>query len=247
MLDRESLRRAAAARRAEAPAPEPQAPSWRCGHCGRDFTAEHFFMRHRCKERERAEELRSPAGQAAYAFYSEWMRLRRYSVPPIENFAASAYYTRMVKFARWVEKTAVPNVNMMIRFLVERDVDPTMWTMTSTYVAYLEWYDQVYPPESQFVETLDRLSMLAADHRTTIPGLWAALGPDELVRLVRRRHLSPWFLVVSTSFHAWVNTLEPVKREVVVDAVNFAAYAQKLRARPELGAELRAACVAEGL
>ena len=57
MLDRESLRRAAAARRAEAPAPEPQAPSWRCGHCGRDFTAEHFFMRHRCKERERAEEL----------------------------------------------------------------------------------------------------------------------------------------------------------------------------------------------
>lgn len=204
-------------------------------------------MRHICRERERLDELRTPIGQAAYAYYGEWLRLQRRSVPKPEAFMRSAQYQHLLRFARWVDTTAVPNPNQFIKLMVETGTLPALWCRSQTYEMYLQWYDGVYPPEEQFLETYDRLVTMASDLKVPLAEVYGAIGPNELARLVRRRRLSPWLLVVSPRFLTWVQTLDHTARDVLNDAISFSAYASKLRQRPELARELRRACEAEGI
>lgn len=245
-MDREALRKAAASRRAEA-TPEKASHVWRCDHCLRDFQTENGFMKHFCVERDKLERLQSPQGQAAYAMYSEWMRLQRRSVPPASTFMVSKQFNYFMQFALWSEKTAIPNVNQFIKLMVDSGTQPVLWCRTATYMLYLEWYDNTYPPEQQFVESFDLLHMLATDHHCTVQEIYTELGASEIAKLVRRRKLSPWLLVASRKFLMWVSSLPQVEREILNGAIDFAAFAKKINQQKELAADFGRACEAEGI
>jgi hypothetical protein len=204
-------------------------------------------MKHHCPERERLEELQSPRGQAAYNLYAEWMRLHKRSVPAAETFLHSKQYNYFIKFVDWSEKTAIPNPNQFIRVMVETGTQPVLWCRNQTYSLYLQWYDGAYPPEQQFIETLDRMHSMSHDYRVPINELYAAIGAFELAKLVRRRKLSPWLLVVSPNFLRFVTALPQHERDVLNEAINFGAYAAKLNERPELAKEFRRACESENV
>jgi len=204
-------------------------------------------MKHLCPERERLEELKSPRGQAAYAFYSEWMRLQKRSIPAADRFLASRQYNYFVKFVDWSDKTAIPNPNQFIKLMVETGTQPVLWCRDTTYAMYLQWYDNMYPPAEQFIETFDRLVNHARELNVPLSEVYAALGPKDLARLVRRRKLSPWLLVVSPNFLHWIQTLPQVDRDVLGEAINFGAFAQKLNQQPELAREFRKACEIENV
>lgn len=246
-MDREALRKAAANRRSDATVTPVAAPSWHCEFCLRDFQTENGFMNHHCAERERLEEMKSPRGTSAYAFYSEWMRLQKRSVPPAERFMTSRQYNYFIKFVDWSEKTAIPNPNQFIKVMVETGTQPVLWCRDTTYAMYLQWYDNAYPPAEQFLETFDRLTNFARELNVPLNEVYAALGARDLSRLVRRRKLSPWLLVVSPNFLKWVQSLPSVERDMVGEAINFGAYAAKLNQYPELAREFRTACESENV
>lgn len=246
-LDRESLRKASASRRNNDAVLPTASASWHCEFCLRDFQTENGFMRHFCAERERLEELKSPRGQAAYSFYSEWMRLNKRSIPPADRFMSSRQYNYFIKFVDWSVKTAIPNPNQFIKLMVETGTDPVLWCRDNTYSMYLQWYDNMYPPADQFLETYDRLVNHAREHAVPINEVYQAIGALELSRLIRRRKLSPWLLVVSPNFLQWIQALPGDDRDMVSEAINFGAYAAKLNQRPELARELRAACLSENI
>lgn len=213
----------------------------------RDWQTETGFMKHHCAQRERLEELKSARGQTAYTMYSEWMRLQKRSVPPADTFLISKQYRYFVNFVDWVEKTAIPNPMQFVKVMVDTDTAPVLWCRHTTYALYLQWYDNQYPPLQQFVETYDRLAELALDMRCDILDVYFQLGAEEIARLVRRRKLSPWLLVVSTRFLKYVAGLPAHERDMLNEAINFGAYAAKIKAQPELAAELRSACDASNV
>lgn len=245
-MDREELRKAAANRRSNQ-ALTSQAMVWHCDHCSRDFQTENGFMNHFCREREKLDLLRSPLGQTAYSYYSTWLKLKKRSVPPAETFMSSRQFNYFVNFAEWSNKTAVPNVTRFIELMVETDTPPMLWCRSTTYALYLQWYDGAYPPELQFIETLDLLKGYALDLNCQLKDVFKEIGSVDLARLVRRRKISPWLLVVAPSFLKWVQTVPQVERDVLNEAVNFKAYADKIKQQPELARELRSACEQEGL
>ncbi len=244
-MDREALRKAAESRRNEI-VPE-RVVTWHCGFCLRDFATETGFMKHRCPERERLEEMRSPRGSLAYAYYSEWMRLQKRSVPDVDRFMTSRQYNYFMKFVDWVEKTSMPNPNQFIKLMVETGTQPVLWCRDNTYAMYLQWYDNAYPPSEQFIETFERLQMLAADHNVELSKVFNELGPQAVAKMVRRRKLSPWLLVLSAVFLDWLRSLPDTDKDMVADAVNFAAWSLKLRNEAELVRELKTACEEFGL
>lgn len=245
-LNREELRKAAASRRNDAAAVE-RVTVWHCDHCLRDYATETGFMNHHCPEFEKLELLRSPQGQAAYSYYADWMRANKRSVPPQETFLNSKQFNYFVKFAGWVDKTAVPNVKRFVELMVETDTPPMLWCRDTTYALYLEWFDNAFPPEQQFVETLDFMRKLSIDHEVEPKQLYTHLGAFEIAKYVRHRKISPWLLVVAPGFLNWVSKLPQHERDVLNEAINFMAYANKIRANPELAALLRKACEQEAL
>ena len=247
MMDRETLRKAAASRRSDLDAPAVEKRAWHCDHCLRNFQTENGFMNHFCAEREKLEELRSPRGIAAYAFYCEWMKLKKRSAPAADTFMTSKQYNHFMKFVDWSNKTAIPNPNQFIKVMVETGTLPVLWCRDTTYAMYLQWYDNAYPPLEQFIETYDALACRAREAGVPIDEVYQAIGPKEIARLVRRRKLSPWLLVVSQKFLRWVQALPSQDREILGEAINFGAYAMKLNQQPDLARELRAACESENV
>ena len=246
VLDRAALQKAAASRRSKS-AEIVKRAAWHCEHCMRDYRTEQGFMQHHCPERERLEELKTPRGQAAYAYYSEWMRQHKRSVPSPETFMTSRQYNHFLKFVAWADKTAIPNPLQFIKLMVETGTQPVLWCRDTTYAMYLQWYDNTYPPLDQFLQTLDKINALAADHECKPSEVYQTLGVYELAKLVRRRKLSPWLLVVSPLFLKFVTTLPMHERGIMNDAINFGTYAAKLNQHPALAKEFRRACESEGV
>jgi hypothetical protein len=239
-LDREELRKSAASR-SDGTIPAASA-TWPCEFCMKDFVTEGGFMRHHCAARERLELLKSPKGQAAYSFYSQWMKIKKFSVPAQDRFMSSKQFNYFIKFVEWAEKTAIPNPVNFVQLMVDHSVEPVLWCRDSTYSMYLEWYDNMYPPREQFMETLLALEKHAEEHGVPLDKVYEALGASTVAKLVRRRKLSPWLLTLSPNFLHWVQALPVHDREIVADAVNFGAFAAKINQNPELAKELRTAC-----
>jgi hypothetical protein len=245
-VNREDLRKSAAGRR-NSLVETPQNTVWHCEYCSRDYQTENGFMNHHCREREKLDELRSPLGQSAYLHYSAWLRYKKRSVPPAETFMASRQYNYFIKFAEWAAKTAIPNIDRFIELMVETDTPPMLWCRNTTFALYLQWYDSTYPPEFQFIETLDFLKITASDYACDLRDVFSTLGYTAIAKLVRRRKISPWLLVVSPVFLRWAQSLSQEKRDILNEAIDFRTYADKIKERPELAAELRTACQQEGL
>ena len=205
---------------------------------------ENGFMGHHCPDQERQEEIKSPRGQAAYSYYAEWMRLKKRSVPALDRFAASKQYTPFIKFTDWVERTAIPNPLQFIKVMVDTEVQPVLWCRDNTFAMYLQWYDTMYPPTEQFLETFDTLTVLALDHGVALDKIYETLGAKEIARLVKRRKLSPWLLGLSRKFLTWLSAQPSAEKTMVGDAINLGAYAAKFQAQSVLSNELSEACKA---
>jgi len=234
-MDRETLRQLAASRRSgveiEIPAVRTQ---WLCGFCSRSFVREDAFMNHRCREKDRNDELRSTIGLAAYAHYVEWMKLKKHTPPPVETFATSKLYGSFVKFAEYVARVHVPNVRHFIVTMVEHGISPTLWARDQTYALYLQWYDNAYSPESQVLESLELLKELADDLNVTNEAVYNALGVEHLLKLIRQRKISGWFLFASPGFKKYLGTLSNDQKEALQSAMNAGAMVERIRQQPDL-------------
>lgn len=236
-MDREALRKLAQSRRSqhEANEPENKKPVWHCEFCTRDFVFEKAFMNHRCTARERIDELRSSIGQTAYAHYSEWMKLKKRSVPPIETFAESRLYSTFIKFAEHAAKTNIPNIKQFIKLMVEHnDVSPTLWCRDNIYALYLEWYDDGYSPEQQVLESVEFVRTLAEDYDCSIPVVFKTISVDTLVLHIKRRKISPWFLMASSVFRQHLMTCAGEQKDKLERALNAGAMINRIQKNPDL-------------
>lgn len=205
------------------------------------------FMNHRCKERERIEELKGAIGQAAYAHYSEWMRTSKKSVPPIETFATSKLYSTFVKFAEHAAKTNIPNVKQFIKLMVSHgNVSPALWCRDNVYAMYLEWYDEAYPPEVQVLESLEFLKELAKDYDATPATVFSEVPVDTMVTHIKRRKISPWFLASSKVFRDHTRTCPPEEKDKLERAMNMGAMIARIQKDAGLFAFFNRVTLSEG-
>lgn len=192
-------------------------------------------MNHRCPAREKIDELRSSVGQTAYAHYSEWMKLKKRSVPPIETFAESRLYNSFINFAEHAAKTNIPNVRQFIKLMVEHnDVSPTLWCRDNIYSLYLEWYDDGYSPEQQVMESVEFVLQLAEDYDCTPSFVFKGVPVDTLVLHIKRRKISPWFLMASSVFRRHLLLCDQQDKDKLERALNAGAMINRIQKNADL-------------
>lgn len=233
-MDREALKQAALARRAQSESEgglvfndvgvsQKVAPVWKCDYCSRTFKFEKVFMKHVCPEKTRIDEMKSPVGQAAYAYYGDWMRASKRSVPPIETFIHSSFYTTFVKFSKHVLRVNMPAPQNFIRMMVNEKVMPSLWCRDNVYAMYMKSFDDAMPPEEQFMQSVEFLLSLAAQEDLAVEEVFDNMGVEKFLINVQKRKLSPWFLAASSVFRAWIKRLEPFDASRVEDSVKVGA------------------------
>jgi hypothetical protein len=177
-----------------------QDQKWFCNFCSKKFSSEMTFMRHHCEPRRRFEELKSPIGQAAYSYYSEWMRKRKFSVPPAAAFMESKLYRAFIAFANMVVDANISKPEKYIELMVMGEIQPVLWCREQCYAIYLEWNDKLIPPLDQVQDSINYLFDIAEKENVKITEIFNHLGPQRVLSLIRQRRLSPWFLFCSQQF-----------------------------------------------
>jgi hypothetical protein len=127
------------------------------------------------------------------------MQARKLSVPTIETFAASRFYTTIVTFIEWADDVWIDPFRY-VTMMVELKIDPPLWKSDATYALYLEEYDKRVSPVKQFRESLERLTELAEAYEVPLSGVFDAIGLEKVLALGRQRQLSPWLLLSSRVF-----------------------------------------------
>ena len=211
-----------------------------CKYCGKPFKSETFFMRHKCEEMKRSEEIRSVIGQAAYQYYSMWMKAYKRSVPPIDTFTSSKYYRSFINFAEYVQKLKLYKPAKFIELMHEKDISPQLWCRNEPFQYYSAWLDMVSDPLEQAASSADVIFNLAEMFKCTPAQVFDKVTSAELADLIRQRKLSMFLLLCSVKFKQKLGEMDELEVQEVFDSVNQVYYADRFERDPVIVTQLKA-------
>lgn len=207
---------------------------WTCYHCKKVFVLEKAFMSHMCKEKRRAEEIKTIVGQVAYSYYVDWMKAKKFKAPPIDTFITSRYYLSFMKFAAMAANVNIDKPQLYINLMVRRDLSPTMWCNNQCYSIYLQHCDNDADPLELVASSLDRLEKLAIIENVKLSNIFTKLGFKKILEQIRLRTISPWLLLHSQKFKEFLGDLDESDLKLMMGVVNINFWVENFEKKPEL-------------
>ena len=192
---------------------------YECRFCHKRFVHESRFLSHKCKQMKRDEIFRSTEGQAAWFYYQTWMKAYRRIVPNSKAFLQSKFFSSFVRFAKFVKKTHIPDVDSFIYLMKERDITPMLWTNDQVYSLYVEHLDYKVPPAKHAEITVNTLLKLADAAECDVGEVFDALLPNEVIQLLRERRLSPWLLIHSGKFREFFANKTSTEERIIMETI----------------------------
>ena len=126
------------------------------------------------------------------------------------------------------------------------DVTPTLWCRDSIYAMYVEWYDTMNLPEEQFFKSLEQIKLLMSDYEATPATIFSVIPVKKLVEIIRKRRLSPWFLLATKSFRSFLQNVGHDDKAQISNALNLGVMSNRIRHYSEIFAEFNEATKYEG-
>ena len=226
LIDREALRGSAPGK-------------WICHYCTRRFSSEVVYERHSCQERDRQLFIKSPLGQAAYSYYSHWMRARKFSLQPISTFLTSRNFQSVKKFAEMVVAAGIGDPIKYIDLMVEHGLQPALWTSQHAYKIYLDWADERSDPIEQVTKSIEFVFDLADKEGLDPFTIFQHIDSQRTLSLINQRRLSPWFLFHCRSFQQLILTLTETEKHVFSKALRADSWAEKLKEAGSVKAQVK--------
>ncbi len=208
--------------------------NFKCIHCQHTFVHEDRLLRHRCKQMIRKEEFATPYGQAAWQYYQTWMKCNFRQVPEVKSFLHSKFFGAFFRFAKFAKDVRIPDPELYIQFMIDRDAPPVMFTSDEMYSAFLQHMDRKVPAKTNAKLTIDTFFNIAEDADRDVADVFEVVDPNDLIQLLRQRRVSPWVLLHSDKFKKFYGTrLTDDQRIVMKSLIRPDYWAEKLKENPE--------------
>jgi hypothetical protein len=212
---------------------------WQCHYCVKRFGSEAVFMRHNCEQKRRAQEIASPNGQAAYGYFTTWLKARKFKAQAVEAFMSSRYYRAFLKFAAMVVAAGISKPDRYVILMLENGITPDLWCRDACYKIYLDWMDKQEDPLEQVQSSVECLIDLAEKEGVDYREVLSHLGAQKVLDLIMKRKLSPWFLLHSTAVQKFLKTVDKEQLKNFDRAVNVAAWVERLEEHQHLRADIK--------
>ena len=210
---------------------------FKCAYCDARYIQEKSFLKHTCREKTRSDEFKTIDGQSAWACYQLWFKISKRFEPSPEIFLESTMYNQFMRFPRFAKRVQVADVPACIKIMVKEDnIPPSMWTDSEAHAIYLNKLDRLVSPLQMVDITIDTLFDLADDYDVPVSDIFNVIRPNEVILLVRRRKLSPWFLLKSRKFvNFCANSTSNEERIILKTIIKFEFwYAKFLKHKKEV-------------
>lgn len=227
--------------------PKKAAGSYTCSHCDRVFHQESSFLDHCCMQMQRAQQMKTTEGMAAWLSYSTWLKFMGKKVPPQTGFISSKFYQSFVKFAGFVKDTKLPNVDSYIRHMVKHDIPPVIWTHSSMYEEWVRVNSAERSPAKLVQTSAIFLCKVAEEQQVDVADVFVNTTSGEISQWIRNGDVSPWLLLTSTKFKQWFQQLDELDRDNMAKVLDVEEWMDKIRANPNTIAKTKAIVAELGL
>lgn len=204
-----------------------ESPKFVCQSCHKVFVRENSYIAHKCSKMKRMEEFKSPVGQRAWQLYEYWLKLKKITADPT-NFMASNYFTSFIKFMSFVKKMKIQNPKTFVRFAESKKFPPNVWQNDVVYEQYIEYLDENIAPLEQVQNSINTLFKMANSLDIDVTEVIPTLRPNEILQLIRLRHLSPYLLIKSSQFMNMLGELNDDDMSAFLEVINPVEWAKKL-------------------
>ena len=205
-----------------------------CKFCGQKFKHESRFQKHKCKEMERHEKMRSGIGQFAFSLYKRWLEKKSHAVIRRESFINSQYFNTFIKIAEFLKHVDIVRPSMYVDFMVRKKIQPVLWTKNEVYVKFTEHLDRNVSPGKLISMTVDTILEEADVHNVDPSELFEVISSSEVLHLLEMRRLSPWLLTFSTKFQRFYKEMNIDQREIVSTYFNPDIWKKKFDEHPRI-------------
>lgn len=219
---------------------ESKSANWHCNYCSQKFQSETRFMKHYCEPKRRAEMLASPVGQAAFSFYRDWMKMRKFGQPSAPAFLESKFYRAFVNFTQLVIDANISRPDKYIEIMVDCEIQPALWCSVGAYNLYTAWYDSLHSPIDQVQESINYLMDICEKENVELSSIFDHLGVQRILSLIRQRRLSPWFLFCSAAFGRILKSLDSAHLKSFDAIVNSNYWGEKFAKEKKTISEIKA-------
>lgn len=221
--------------------------AFECKYCMKVFKRESSFMKHRCADMARADDIRTPDGMAAYAQYCTWMTVSKRKAPDIETFSTSRYFRSFINFVEKARKLRLPSTETFIKLMTQKNISPMLWCRDECYSLYLEWIDRTSDPIDQASTTVDTLYKIADAGEVDTSLVFTLINYRELMQLIRQRLISPWLLLCSSAFKSFLVELSESERDELLNLIGYSYWAEKFDANPKIVEQMKIIAVELGI
>jgi len=192
---------------------------YQCDFCGQRFVREDRFLKHKCKQMERDEQFHSQDGQTAWSYYQSWMKAYRRVVPSPKSFLHSKFFNAFYRFALFVKRAQIPDTDIFIRLMREKDISPVLWDNDQVYALYLEHIDRRMGPIRHAEISINTLFDLADDSNVDVSEVFETITPNQLIQLIRQRKISPWILLNSSKFKEFFVSKTTSEEKIILESI----------------------------
>ena len=192
---------------------------YKCKFCGKNFVREINYLKHTCTQMQRDHEFRTPTGQAAWNYYTFWLKQSRRIAQGPQAFLTSRYYNAFMKFAAFAAKTKLPRPEAFIKFANSKKYAPIDWTDDRVYRQYLEYLDRAADPYSRAADSIKTIQRIAREESCEYGDVFNHITAPVLIHLLSTKQFSPWLLLHSPKFLSFVKDGVSSSDQVAIDAI----------------------------
>lgn len=215
-------------------------PFYECEYCGKKLIKKASLLKHECAPMLKMRTCKTRKGTSAFNDYKTWLALKMRTVSKLETFVDSKFFTTFVKFQDFAAAKGIPDRKMFMRYMVEKNIPPTMWQTASIYDAFIVHYDATALPMRMVSITLSTMQKLATILECDINEIFDDLLPAEIAKLIFERRLSPWVLLLSKKFTNYLHMLkDPSQYVMITTVIDVDEWHRKFKKNPKIVAEIK--------
>ena len=202
---------------------------YQCHHCDKHFVQESRFLKHNCKQMQRKQDIKSIEGQAALCYYQLWLTTLNRKCHNVNAFLDSKYFYPLIKFAVFVKKVHITNIELYIKLMVDKQFMPTMWRSYEVYGLYLDQYHRKTPPLRSIEDSINTIMDIAEERNVDVSNVFDVISSTELIHMLQQKRLSPWLLLHSQKFMEFYQRISPDQQNILEHLINPAYWSKQFK------------------
>lgn len=207
---------------------------WECDHCGKRFVKEAGYNKHKCDMMERAEFLETRRGKFALSVYNAFMTCKKKQKQTKQVFMESKYYNAILKFVEFYYSAMLPDMYDYVDFCCnELDLLPQFWVRNDVYETYINEFDSRITPLEQADITLKHIGGLSNQVECEVHEVFDYMDVSDITRFIQSRRWSPWVLLSSKSFAAYLEQCNQYEAIVLGAMINEDIWSERFRKMPK--------------